>query len=133
MDGVFVGDVTSIRENVEIGKNSIIGSFVMIENNTFVGESVNIQSSSFITSDTIIEDLVYIGPCFTSSNDKYMGSNKSIYQGPILKKGCKIGTNATLLPGVTIGENAVVGAGSVIIKDVPDDLLVYGNPARCLK
>src|SRR5699024_1836718 len=73
-----------------------------------------------------------IGPCFSSSNDKYMGEGNDVLKGPILKYGSKIGNNASLLPGITIGKKAVVGAGSVVTKDVLDHHVVVGNPAKQL-
>ena len=80
-----------------------------------------------------IEDEVFIGPCCSSSNDKYMGMGNFKHQGPIIKRGAKIGNNATLLPAVIIGENAIVGAGSVITKDVPANKTVVGNPGKVIK
>ena len=131
--GVFVGDLVSIREKVTIGEDSIIGRNAIVETNTEVGKRVTIQTGCYITADMVIEDEVFIGPCCSSSNDKYMGKGNFKHQGPIIKKGAKIGNNATLLPAVTIGENAIVGAGSVITKDVPANKTIVGNPGRMIK
>src|SRR5690625_4511302 len=90
----------------------------MVENNTRIGGRVTIQTSAYVTADMIIEDEVFIGPCFSSSNDKYMGTGKVKLKGPTLKKGAKIGNNASLLPEVVIGEGAMVGAGAVVTKDI---------------
>ncbi|TGB01139.1 N-acetyltransferase [Halobacillus salinus] len=128
--GVFIGDLASIRENVSIGEDSIVGRNAMVENNTTVGERVTIQTGSYITADMVIEDEVFIGPCFSSSNDKYMGMGNFKLQGPIIKKGAKIGNNATLLPAIVIGENSIVGAGAVVTKDVPPQETVVGNPIQ---
>ncbi len=130
--GVFVGDLSSIRENVTVGEDSIIGRNVMVENNTTIGKRVTIQTGCYITADMEIEDEVFFGPCCSTSNDKYMGMGNFKHQGPIIKKGAKIGNNATLLPAVIIGENAIVGAGAVITKDVPANKTVVGNPGRLL-
>jgi acetyltransferase-like isoleucine patch superfamily enzyme len=131
--GVFVGDLTSIREKVTVGENSIIGRNAIVETNTTIGKCVTIQTGCYITADMEIEDEVFIGPCCSSSNDKYMGMGNFKHQGPIIKRGAKIGNNATLLPAVIIGENAIVGAGSVITKDVPANKTVVGNPGEIIK
>lgn len=128
--GTFVGDLTSIRENVEIGENSIIGRNVMVENNVTIGSNVTIQTGSYITADMVIEDEVFIGPCCSTSNDKYMGQGNYKHSGPIIKKGAKIGNNATLLPGITIEEMAIIGAGAVVVKDIGKNETVVGNPAK---
>lgn len=131
--GTFVGDLSSIREKVEIGEHSIIGRNVMVENNTKIGSRVTIQTGSYITADMIIEDDVFIGPCISTSNDKYMGEGNYKHAGPIIKKGAKIGNNATLLPGIIIDEMAVIGAGAVVVKDVGKNETFVGNPARPIK
>lgn len=131
-EDVLIGDHASIREKVEVGRSSIIGRNVVVEPRTKIGAQVTIQTSSYITSDMIIEDGVFIGPCCSTSNDKYMGMGNYKHQGPWIKRGARIGNNATLLPGIVIGEQAVVGAGAVITKDVPAGETVVGNPGRKL-
>lgn len=133
MDHVFIGDFAGIREGVSIGEETVIGRNVMIENHTEIGKKVTIQTSSYVTAYMRIEDDVFIGPCFSSSNDKYMGAGNGKLRGPILKKGAKIGNNASLLPSVIIGESAIVGAGAVVTKHVENGNTVVGNPARELK
>lgn len=130
MDGVLIGDLAAIRENVTVGINSIVGRNVMVENHTRIGQYVTIQTSSYVTAHMVIEDHVFIGPCLSSSNDKHMEMGKGELQGPILRMGSKIGNHATLLPGVIIGEKAVVGAGAVVTKNVKANEVVVGNPAR---
>lgn len=129
---VLVGDLASIRERVSVGAYSIVGRNVVVEPNTRIGERVTLQTSSYITSDMVIEDEVFVGPCCSTSNDKYMGLGNYLHQGPVLKRKCRIGNNATLLPGITIGEEAVVGAGTVVTKDVPPGQTVVGNPGKLL-
>jgi len=132
-DDVLVGDMASIRERVSVGESSIIGRSVVVEPKTAIGSRVTVQTSTYITSDMIIEDQVFIGPCCSTSNDKYMGAGNYHHQGPMIKFGARIGNNATLLPGITIGEHAVVGAGAVVTKDVPPGMTYVGNPARPIK
>ena len=131
-DDVLIGDLASIREHVTIGESSIVGRNVTVEPKTTIGSRVTIQTASYITSDMVIEDEVFIGPCCSTSNDKYMGRGNYKHQGPIIRRRARIGNNATLLPGIVIGEESVVGAGSVVTKDVPDRETVVGNPARPL-
>jgi len=131
-DDVLIGDLASIRERVEIGESSIVGRNVTVEPKTTIGRRVTIQTASYITSDMIIEDEVFIGPCCSTSNDKYMGRGNYKHQGPIIRRRARIGNNATLLPGIVIGEEAVVGAGAVVTKDVAARETVVGNPARPL-
>lgn len=131
-EGVLVGDLASIRENVQIGRHSIIGKNVTVENNTNIGDHVTVQTGSYITAHMTIEDDVFIGPCFTSANDKYMGEGNYDLQGPTLKKSVKIGSNATLLPGIIVGEKAIIGAGTVVTKHVNSGDVVVGNPNRLI-
>lgn len=129
---VLVGDLAGIREQVEVGESSIIGRNVAIEPHTVIGSFVTIQTSSYITSNMIIEDGVFIGPCCSTSNDKYMGRGDYPHLGPVIRKGARIGNNATLLPGITIGEGAMIGAGAVITRDVPPYVTYVGNPGKPL-
>ena len=132
MEGVLVGDLASIREQVKVGKDSIVGRSAIVEHHTRIGEKVTIQTSSYVTAHMVIEDDVFIGPCFSSSNDKHMGKGDKPLKGPVLKKGAKIGNNASLLPGIIIGEQAIVGAGAVVTKDVESGVTVVGNPAKVI-
>ncbi|KGA97304.1 UDP-3-O-(3-hydroxymyristoyl) glucosamine N-acyltransferase [Alkalihalobacillus alcalophilus ATCC 27647 = CGMCC 1.3604] len=129
----FIADQSSIREQVKIGQQTIVGRQVIIEPNTTIGEKTTIQTGSYITADTVIEEHVFIGPCCSMSNDKYMASGKGKHTGPRIRKGAKLGNHATLLPNIEIGEEAVVGAGAVVTKDVASRSTVVGNPAKLLK
>ncbi|MCZ8053358.1 MAG: acyltransferase [Microcystis sp. LE19-12.2C] len=127
----------------QIGDESKIGSFVEIQKDVTIGKRVKISSHTFICEGVTIEDFAFIGHGVMFTNDKYPsatnldGSLKT--EGdwsvtPILvKRGASIGSNATILCGVTIGENAIVGAGSVVTRDVPDNAIVAGVPARILR
>ena len=126
---VLVADLASIRERVTIGESTIVGRAVTIEPKTSIGRRVTIQTASYITSDMVIEDEVFIGPCCSSSNDKYMGRSNYVHQGPIIKKRARIGNNATLLP-----VSRLAGSGSRCRccrnQGCRDLQTVVGNPAR---
>jgi acetyltransferase-like isoleucine patch superfamily enzyme len=127
----------------EIGDNSKIGAFVEIQKNASIGRDVKVSSHTFICEGVTIEDQVFVGHNVSFINDKYP---RSVNAGGRLqtesdwrivptrvKRGASIGTGSTILCGVTIGENAIVGAGSVVTKDVPPNAVVAGVPARLLK
>jgi acetyltransferase-like isoleucine patch superfamily enzyme len=126
-----------------IGDNSKVGTFVEIQKNAIVGRNVKISSHTFICEGVQIEDDVFIGHNVSFINDKYPRSanadgtlqTESDWKvvETLVKRGASIGTSATILCGVTIGENAIVGAGSVVTKDVPDNAVVAGNPARLMR
>ncbi|MFK7681573.1 acyltransferase (plasmid) [Priestia megaterium] len=130
---IFIGDHASIRENVLIGENSVIGRAAIIELNSKIGKNCTIQTLAYITGDTTLEDNVFIGPCVSMSNDKYMGAKKYSLKGPHIKDGAKIGNNASILPGIIIGRKAIIGAGSVVTKDTSDEEIMVGVPAKKIK
>lgn len=130
---VLVGDLASVRERNIIGDRSIVGRLVMVEPNTKIGNHVMIQTGTHITGDAIIEDDVYMGDEVSTTNDNKMARGGGEYKGPHIKKRARIGSNATLLPGVVIGEDSIVAAGSVVTKDVPPYKVVMGVPARVVK
>ena len=129
-----------IRENVAIGSNCIISKGVYIDQNVKVGNNVKIQNNVSLYQGVEIQDGVFIGPhvCFT--NDKIpraINTDRTLKNASdwnvlktVVKKGASLGANSTVLPGLTIGEFALVGSGSVITKDVPNYALVLGNPAK---
>ena len=134
-DNLQTGHHVMIRESNEIGDNVSIGTQSIVEHHVRISLGVRIHSQAFIPEFSIIEEGAWIGPNVVFTNALYpLGAGvKESLKGPHLKAGCKIGANSTLLPGVTIGVNSVVGAGSVVVKDVPDGVVVVGNPARFLK
>jgi acetyltransferase-like isoleucine patch superfamily enzyme len=121
-----------IREKTKIGDNVLVGTNSVIDGDCTIGHNVSIQTGVYITRYTKIEDGVFLGPFCVTTNDKYMKYGVTLV-GPVIKKGARIGANATILPAVTIGENAVVGAGAVVNKDVTRDDVVAGNPARSVR
>ena len=126
-----------------IGDNSKIGTFVEIQKNATIGRNVKVSSHTFICEGVHVEDDVFIGHNVSFINDKYPRSANSHGQLQTeadwdviptrVKRGASIGTSATILCGVTIGENAIIGAGSVVTRDVPDNAVVAGNPARIMR
>jgi acetyltransferase-like isoleucine patch superfamily enzyme len=122
------GHNTLIREKTRIGNRTSIGTATVIDGNTVIGDDVNLQSMVYVPVNTTIGDQVFIGPNAVLTNDRYPPSSSLI--GPLVKTGAAIGANATILPGICIGEGALVAAGSVVTRDVPDHMLAVGSPAR---
>jgi len=135
-DGIRIGNFVFVRSQTRIGMECTIGSYVDIEGEVIIGSYVSLQSSCYITRGVIIEDEVFCGPRVTTMNDKrmcYRRANLIFEQSaPRILRAARIGGGSVLLPGVTIGENALVGAGSVVTRDVPDLAIVAGNPARVI-
>jgi len=128
------GHGVMVREENEIGCKVSIGTGSIIEHHVVIKDNVRIHSHAFIPEFSIIEDGAWIGPNVVITNAVYPLSPdvKSNLRGAHILRNAKIGANSTLLPGVTLGENCLVGAGSVVTKDVPPGKVVAGNPARII-
>ena len=133
---VIVGDQACVRERVTLGDDVVVGRGTLVENDTTVGALTRIQADAYITAYSTLEENVFIAPCVTTTNDNFMGRTErrhELVKGPTIRRGARIGGGATLCPGVEIGEEAFVGAGAVVIADVPPRAVVVGNPARHIR
>jgi acetyltransferase-like isoleucine patch superfamily enzyme len=133
---VVVGDQACVRERCTIGDDVVIGRGSLVENDTSVGALTKIQAHAYITAYSLLEDNVFIAPCVITTNDNFMGRTEKrheLVKGPTIRRGARIGGGCVLLPGIEIGEEAFVGAGAVVIRDVPPRALVVGNPARQIR
>lgn len=127
---IYHPHLSNIAEEAEIGSNCKIHSHVWIGRKVKIGNNCKIQAFVFIPDGVTIENNVFVGPRATFTNDKYPPSHGKGWAPILVKEGAVIGAGAIILPGITIGSNAKVGAGAVVTKDVPNDAIVVGNPAR---
>jgi acetyltransferase-like isoleucine patch superfamily enzyme len=133
---VILGDQSCVRERVIVGDDVVLGRGSLIENDTTVGARTKIQAEAYITAYSTLEDDVFIAPCVVTTNDNFMGRTEKrhgLIKGPTIRRGARVGGGAILLPGVEVGEEAFVGAGALVTKDVPPRKLVVGSPARVLR
>ena len=140
-EGVEIGEGTKIwhfshiQRGAKIGKNCVLGQNVNVANNAVIGNYCKIQNNVSVYEGVTLEDYVFCGPSmvFTNITDprcKYPQAESSFYKKTLIKEGTSIGANATILCGHTVGKHAMIGAGAIVTKDVPDFALVVGNPAR---
>ena len=133
---VILGDQSCVRERVTIGDDVVVGRGSLVENDTTVGAMTKIQADAYITAYSTLEEHVFVAPCVVTTNDNWMGRTEQRFgnvKGPTIRRGARIGGGAVLCPQVEIGEDAFVGAGAVVTKDVPPRVVVVGNPARVLR
>jgi hypothetical protein len=134
IDGrVLVADLATVRENVTIGRGTIVGRGVTVENFCAVGRYCKLESECYITAYSTLEDRVFVAPGVVTSNDNYVGRTAERFKhfrGVTARRGARIGAGAVILPGVEIGADALVAAGSVVTRDVPPHTIVRGSPAK---
>ena len=135
-DRVILGDQSCIRERVTIGDDVVVGRGSLVENDTTIGAMTKIQADAYITAYSTLEEHVFIAPRVVTTNDNWMGRTEKRFgnvKGPTIRRGARVGGGAILCPGIEIGEDAFVGAGAVVTKDVPPRVVVVGSPARVLR
>jgi acetyltransferase-like isoleucine patch superfamily enzyme len=132
----IVGDQSCIRERVMIADDCVLGRGSLIENDTTVGAGTRIQADAYITAYSMLEEDVFVAPRVVTTNDNFMGRTerrKQLMRGPTIRRGARVGGGAVLCPGIEIGEEAYIGAGAVVTRDVPARMVVVGSPARVLR
>ena len=133
---VIVGDQACVRERCTIGDDVVIGRGSLVENDTEVGARTKIQADAYVTAYSLLEEDVFIAPCVVTANDNFMGRTErrhKLRRGPTIRRGARVGAAAVLLPGIVVGEEAFVGAGAVVLRDVPPRAVVVGNPALAIR
>lgn len=132
----FVADGAQIRERCRLGKQVVVGHAVTIENDCVVGDYTKFQTGAYLTARSLVEDYVFLAPHVTTTNDPYVARTEARHaaiRGPWIRRAARIGGGAVLLPGVEIGQEALVAAGAVVTRDVPPYQLVMGVPARVVR
>lgn len=129
-ENLVTGHDVLIREETQIGDGVVVGTDTVIDGNSEIGAFVSMQTGVYIPSNTEIGDRVFLGPKSVLTNDRYPIRSESKLEGPILEDDVSIGANATIVPGVTVGERSFVAAGSVVTRDVPEETMAIGVPAE---
>ncbi|MBI4575845.1 MAG: N-acetyltransferase [Planctomycetes bacterium] len=132
-DRVLVADYASVREEVVVSDETIVGNGVVIENRCRIGSRVKLETKAYVCALSEVGDGCFVAPGAVFTNDNYLGRTKERFlhhRGPTLERGARVGANATLLPGIRVGKEGVVAAGSVATRDVPAAQIVLGAPAR---
>jgi acetyltransferase-like isoleucine patch superfamily enzyme len=132
----IVGDQACVRERCELGDDVVIGRGAHVENDVSIGARSKVQANAYVTAYSTLEEDVFIAPCVITTNDNFMGRTEKRHElrkGPTIRRGARVGGGAILLPGIEVGEDAFVGAGAVVLEDVPARTVVVGNPARAIR
>ncbi|MGH3017928.1 MAG: acyltransferase [Gaiellaceae bacterium] len=132
----IIGDQACVRERCTIGDDVVVGRGSLVENDTTVGARTKIQADAYVTAYSTLEEDVFIAPCVVTTNDNFMGRTEArheLVKGPTIRRGARVGSGAVICPGVEIGEEAFVGAGAVVTKDVAPRMVVVGVPARPIR
>jgi acetyltransferase-like isoleucine patch superfamily enzyme len=134
-DRAIIGDQVQLRERSRIGAGTVVGRGSTVDFQSVIGERVRIQTSVYLTGGMVVEDDVFLGPGVVTTNDQTMGRHRpgEGLLGPVLRRACRVGGGAVLVPGVEIGEEAFVAAGSVVTRDVAPRQVVMGVPARVVR
>ena len=133
---VIVGDQACVRERVLVADDVVIGRGALVENDTTIGARTRIQADAYLTAYSTLEEDVFVAPCVVTTNDNFMGRTErrlAAMKGPTIRRGARVGGGAILCPGIEVGEEAFVGAGAVVTKDVPPRTVVVGSPARVIR
>jgi acetyltransferase-like isoleucine patch superfamily enzyme len=133
--GAVVGDRAHVRERATVGEGSVVGSGSAVDNDVAIGARVKIQTGCYLTAFSVVEDDVFVAPGVTTTNDNDMGRHERGAQlrGATLRRGCRVGAGAILLPGIEVGEEAFVAAGALVTRHVAARTLVMGAPARVVR
>jgi acetyltransferase-like isoleucine patch superfamily enzyme len=131
----IIGDQSQVRERSVVGSRSVVGRASCIDFDAVVGSRVLIQTGVYVTGGSVVEDDVFLGPGVMTTNDNAMGRHPQgePLLGPVFKRACRVGGGVVLVPGVAIGEEAFVAAGSLVTRDVGDREVVMGSPARVVR
>ena len=134
-DGARIGDHAQLRDGARIGAGATIGSLSSVDPDVIVGDRASVQARCYLSAGTVVEEDAFIGPGVTLANDNTMDRHGPEMEltGPLLRRACRVGAGVVVCPAVEIGEEAFVGAGAVVTKDVPPRALVVGNPARVVR
>jgi acetyltransferase-like isoleucine patch superfamily enzyme len=132
----FLADAAQVRERCRLGDRVVVGHGATIENDCVVGDDTKLQTGAYLTARSVVEDHVFLAPGVVTTNDPYIARTEARHhaiRGPIIRRGARIGGGAILLPGITVGQEAVVAAGAVATRDVPAYMVVMGVPARVVR